>query len=97
MVVACVARNVAFGLLQEQSKAKVNHYLNVGDEAGFWEDESMNGRRGGMQMHLSVGTRCMSVVRLGPFHGLSRGELVAFKWILSESFCSFSLRWTCCF
>ena len=26
---------LAFGPLQEQSKVKVNHYLNVGDEAGF--------------------------------------------------------------
>ena len=34
---------------------------------GFGRMNRQNGRRGGMQMHLSVGTRCMSVARLGPF------------------------------
>ena len=75
---------LAFGLLQEQSKVKVNHYLNVGDEAGFWEDESTE-REAWWNGNAPVGRHKMYVSRQTWtfFHGLSRGELVAFKWILS--------------
>ena len=75
---------LGFGLLQEQSKIKVNHYLKVGDEAGFWEDESSM-REAWWTSHAPVGRHNFYVSRdTWPFfHGLSRGELVAFKWALS--------------
>ena len=77
---------LGFGLLQEQSKIKVNHYLKVGDEAGFWEDEP-SGRAAWWGVHAPVGRHNFYVSRetWSFFHGLSRGELVAFKWLLSGS------------
>ena len=73
---------LAFGLLQEQSKVKVNHYLNVGDEAGFWEDESTE-REAWWNGNAPVGRHKMCQSPDGPFSWSVTGELVAFKWILS--------------
>ena len=75
---------LGFGLLQEQSKIKVNHYLKVGDEAQFWQDDA-GSRLAWWTVHAPVGRHNFYVSRStwSFFHGLDRGELVAFKWGLS--------------
>lgn len=75
---------LGFGLLQEQSKIKVNHYLKVGDEAQFWQNDA-GSRLAWWTVHAPVGRHNFYVSRStwNVFHGLDRGELIAFKWGLS--------------
>ena len=77
---------LGFGLLQEQSKIKVNHYLRVGDAERFWEDDAET-RTAWWEGHAPVGRHNFYVSRdTWPlFHGLTRTQLVAFKWGLSAA------------
>ena len=77
---------LGFGLLQEQSKIKVNHYLRVGDVQQFWDDDAPT-RATWWDAHAPVGRHNFYVSRATwpLFHGLSRAQLVAFKWGLSAA------------
>ena len=77
---------LGFGLLQEQSKIKVNHYLRVGDAQQFWDDD-VSTRTTWWDAHAPVGRHNFYVSRsTWPlFHGLTRPQLVAFKWGLSAA------------
>ena len=75
---------LGFGLLQEQSKIKVNHYIQVGDAARFWQDDAET-RITWWEAHAPVGRHNFYVSRdTWPlFHGLNRTQVVTFKWGLS--------------
>ena len=75
---------LGFGLVQEQSKIKVNHYLQVGDAEQFW-DQNAQERESWWQASAPVGRHNFYVSRATwtVFHSFSRGQLVAFKWGLS--------------
>lgn len=75
---------LGFGLLQEQAKIKVNHYLKVGDAVDFWSMATPE-REAWWIEHAPAGRHNFYVSRsTWPiFHGLDRGEVVAFKWGLS--------------
>ena len=77
---------LGFGLLQEQSKSKVNHYLRVGDAQQFWDDDAPT-RTTWWDVHAPVGRQNFYVSRATwpLFHGLTRMQLVAFKWGLSAA------------
>ena len=77
---------LGFGLLQEKSKIKVNHYLRVGDVQQFWDDDAPT-RTTWWDAHAPVGRHNFYVSRATwpLFHGLSRAQLVAFKWGLSAA------------
>ena len=77
---------LGFGLLQEQSKIKVNHYLRVGDVQQFWDDDAPT-RTTWWDAHAPVGRHNFYVSRsTWPlFHGLTRSQLVTFKWGLSAA------------
>lgn len=77
---------LGFGLLQEQAKIKVNHYLKVGDAADFWSLDTPD-REAWWVGHAPAGRHNFYVSRsTWPiFHGLDRGEVVAFKWGLSAA------------
>ena len=77
---------LGFGLLQEQSKIKVNHYLRVGDAQQFWDDDAPT-RTTWWDTHAPVGRHNFYVSRATwPFfHSLTRSQLVAFKWGLSAA------------
>jgi len=75
---------LGFGLVQEQSKIKVNHYLKVGDAVQFWSDDA-TARAIWWQAHAPVGRHNFYVSRdtWSVFHHWSRKQLVQFKWGLS--------------
>ena len=77
---------LGFGLLQEQSKIKVNHYLRVGDARQFWDDDAPT-RTAWWDAHAPVGRHNFYVSReTWPlFHGMTRSQLVTFKWGLSAA------------
>jgi len=77
---------LGFGFLQEQSKIKVNHYLRVGDAQQFWNDDAPT-RATWWDAHAPAGRHNFYVSRdTWPFfHGLTRAQLVAFKWGLSAA------------
>ena len=77
---------LGFGLLQEQSKIKVNHYLRVGDAERFWEDD-VETRTAWWEAHAPIGRHNFYVSRATwpLFHGLTRTQLVAFKWGFSAA------------
>ena len=79
---------LGFGLLQEQAKIKVNHYLRVGDEAkqdmSFWRmDESERAEWWSLNSPVGRHNFYVSQDTWPWFHGMDRFELVAFKWGLS--------------
>ena len=75
---------LGFGLVQEQSKIKVNHYLQVGDAEQFWDQDAQE-RESWWQASAPAGRQNFYVSRetWTVFHSFSRGQLVAFKWGLS--------------
>ena len=77
---------LGFGLLQEQSKIKVNHYLRMGDAANFWDNDAEN-RRTWWDAHAPIGRHNFYVSRTtwSLFHGLTRQQMVAFKWGMSAA------------
>ena len=81
-----LAAMLGFGLLQEQAKIKVNHYLKVGDAVDFWSSDTPDRETWWIE-HAPVGRHNFYVSRSTwpVFHGLDRGEVVAFKWGLSAA------------
>ena len=67
---------LGFGLVQEQSKIKVNHYLQVGDAEQFW-DQNAQERESWWQASAPVGQYNFYVSRetWTVFHSFSRGQL----------------------
>ncbi len=75
---------LAFGLLQEQFKIKVNHYMQVADAEQLW-DKAPVARAKWWQASAPVGRHNFYVSRdtWSLFHRFSRAQLVRFKWALS--------------
>ena len=84
-VVVLVAM-LGFGFLQEQAKIKVNHYLRVGDAQQFWDNDAL-ARTTWWDAHAPLGRHNFYVSRATwpLFHGLTRAQLLAFKWGLSAA------------
>lgn len=75
---------LAFGLVQEQAKIKVNHYLQVADDEQLW-DEDAETRQAWWEKKAPVDRHNFYVSRdtWPMFHGFARAQLVRFKWALS--------------
>lgn len=69
------------GLVQEQAKIKINHYLAVATDSNLWEKEASH-RKEWWDSNAPEGRHNFYVSRdtWGWFHRLSQSEMVAFKW-----------------
>ena len=82
--VAVLLAMLGFGLMQEQSKIKVNHYLQVGDTEQFWNQEA-HLRKTWWEQSAPLGRHNFYVSRetWDVFHHFDRSQLIQFKWGLS--------------
>ena len=77
---------LGFGLIQEQSKIKVNHYLQVGDSEQFWNQEA-HLRKMWWEQSAPLGRYNFYVSRdtWGVFHYFDRSQIIQFKWGFSAA------------